>query len=797
VTTQIAPAPVAPVEPPVPTRERWHRHPSDVARLVASLVVLAVLWTIATWRAEEARALSFDIVALFDNLGSGAANAIVGLSQLVAVVAPVAVTLGLLVRRRLDLLALFSLAALVAAVFMALTTNRFQSVPIEDLGYDRVQSWFVGGTFPSSTYLAALTAVVVTAGPWMRRPWRRAGWLLVAATTVARVVTATEVPLRIGVLLALGAAAGSATLVVFGAPRRRVDPVTVSAALAAAGVPTTSLVQISEHGGVPTFRADVDGAPDPVFVKVLGRDERDTDLLLSAWNSLRLKGLGDDSPRGRPQRVMENEALALALARGAGASAPEPLIVTRTEQEASVLATTWVDGTPLVDLGEGVADTTLVQLWGQVQRLQRRRIAHRALHPSNIIVGNDGVVLVDLRRADLDASDEVLGADLAELLASLTLQVGLDRAVSTATEALPARDLARALPFLQLAVLSPAVRNEMRRRKPLIDELRARVAHDTGVTDIQIAPVSRITLKGAVSVLGSLVLAAYVFTVVANWDETWSAFTAADTVYIVPILALAAAGFFAGALSMLGAATVELPFLRTSQVMFAQSFLNRFTPANAGGMAMRMRYLQLNGLDGTSAAAAVGLTSAASGTMQVVLIVVFFIWGGTTDRFDDFDAPDVGGILLAVIVIGAVVGAVVLSSWGRRVIVPRLRHTVTKLRSMLAALVSDPGKMAQLFGGALLSKLTTIVAFWLTVLAFDVEMSFARAGALYMIANTIGSAVPTPGGVGGIEAALTAVLLSCRCSRSWPARSPRATAGSSSRSGTASAASCSATATSW
>jgi glycosyltransferase 2 family protein len=602
--------------------------------------------------------------------------------------------------------------------------------------------------------------VVTTAGPWMRRPWRRAGWLLVAATTVARVVTATEVPLRIGVLLALGAAAGSATLVVFGAPRRRVDPFTASAALTAAGFPTASIVQISEHRGVPTFRAEIEGQPDPVFVKVLGRDERDTDLLLTVWNTLRLKGLGDDSPRGKPQRVAENEALALAMVRGAGAHAPEPLTVTRTEQEASVLATTWVEGTPLEALGAEVHDATLVQLWSQVHRLQRRRIAHRALHPSNVIVGPDGVALVDLRRADLDASDEVLAADVAELLASLALQVGLERAVSTAAESIPPADLARSIPFLQLAVLSPAVRAEMKRRKPLLDELRARVAHDAGVTDIEIAPVNRITVKGAVSVLGSLVLAAYVLSVVANWDDTWSAFTASDPVYIAPILALAGAGFLAGALSLLGAATVELPFLRTSQIMFAQSFLNRFTPANAGGMAMRMRYLQLNGLDGTSAAAAVGLTSAASGVMQVVLIVVFFIWGGTTDRFDDFDAPDVGGILLAVIVIGAVAGAVVVSSWGRRVIVPRLRSTVVKLRTMLSALLSNPGKMAQLFGGALLSKLATIVAFWLTVLAFDVEMSFAKAGALYMIANTIGSAVPTPGGVGGIEAALTAVLLS-------------------------------------
>jgi uncharacterized protein (TIRG00374 family) len=46
------------------------------------------------------------------------------------------------------------------------------------------------------------------------------------------------------------------------------------------------------------------------------------------------------------------------------------------------------------------------------------------------------------------------------------------------------------------------------------------------------------------------------------------------------------------------------------------------------------------------------------------------------------------------------------------------------------------------------------------VQAFGVDMAFAKAGALYLVASTVGSAVPTPGGVGGIEAALTAMLLS-------------------------------------
>ena len=78
---------------------------------------------------------------------------------------------------------------------------------------------------------------------------------------------------------------------------------------------------------------------------------------------------------------------------------------------------------------------------------------------------------------------------------------------------------------------------------------------------------------------------------------------------------------------------------------------------------------------------------------------------------------------------------------------------------MLRDIASDPGKMAQLLGGATLGKIANIAAFWLAAVAFDVDISFPKAGALYIIATTIGSAVPTPGGVGGVDAALTAALL--------------------------------------
>jgi uncharacterized membrane protein YbhN (UPF0104 family) len=71
-----------------------------------------------------------------------------------------------------------------------------------------------------------------------------------------------------------------------------------------------------------------------------------------------------------------------------------------------------------------------------------------------------------------------------------------------------------------------------------------------------------------------------------------------------------------------------------------------------------------------------------------------------------------------------------------------------------------------LAGAALLRVITavavplhvTIMAFAQSARAFGIDLGFAQLGALYLTANTVAAAAPTPGGVGAIEAALVAVL---------------------------------------
>ena len=739
------------------TRTTLYRHPSDVARLVFALVVLAVLVLAAVLRDNELANVSTDLLVLVGALPMALVNGLVGLVQLLAVLAPVVALIVLVRARQWQLMFLMALAAALAGVALVLLSGMVNdSVPIEELGFEAVDSWFIGSQFPSSTYLGMLTALLVAASPWLTTSWRRTGWVFIAFVMIARLLSSVEVPVRNLLLLTVGAAAGSLALVIFGAPRRRIDVASVHTSLARAGIDADDVERRPGERRVPTFTARTSDGEHQLFIKVIGRDQRDSDLLLRTWRSLTLKGLGGGVPAS-PRRAVEHEAMALGVV-GNVTSTPVPVAVLGTDDEASVLVTTYADGARLRDLEE-VDDQLLDTLWTDVARLQHRRMVHGALDATNVIVQDGRVTLVDLGNADLHPSDEALGADVAELLASVTLLVGVERSVDRAAANLPAQVLQRAVPLIQKAVLSAPVRRRYKNDDELLDELRDAAASAAGIDNVELAPVRRITVGGIVSLVGSLVLVWYLINLATNWDQMWDAFTAADLIWAIPVIVMMISTYFTGAMSLIGSVTIDLVYFRTVAVMFGQSYLNRFTPANAGGMAMRVRYLQLNGLDTAVSASAVALTSGASGVAQVVTIVVFLIWGGASDRLSDFEFPDMGTIVVAILVIGLLASLFMITRFGKTVIRPWIATAFSKILESIRDLLTRPGKLGLLFGGALLGKLANVVAFWASMEAFGVDISFPKAGAMYIIATTIGSAVPTPGGVGGVEAALTAALI--------------------------------------
>jgi glycosyltransferase 2 family protein len=159
--------------------------------------------------------------------------------------------------------------------------------------------------------------------------------------------------------------------------------------------------------------------PD-LFVKVISRERRDSDLLYRAWYWLRHRGR-PPSRLGDAVAQVEHEASMGLLAAAAEVRTPPVLLVRSFGNGAGLLVQQRVAGRDLTDMhSERLDQGRLVDLWRQVAGLRAARIAHRDLGLASVMVDEHAKAwLVDFDRAQAAASDQLLDRDLATLLAAL------------------------------------------------------------------------------------------------------------------------------------------------------------------------------------------------------------------------------------------------------------------------------------------------------------------------------------------------------------------------------------------
>lgn len=75
--------------------------------------------------------------------------------------------------------------------------------------------------------------------------------------------------------------------------------------------------------------------------------------------------------------------------------------------------------------------------------------------------------------------------------------------------------------------------------------------------------------------------------------------------------------------------------------------------------------------------------------------------------------------------------------------------------NQLLDVLSQPRQLTVSCLGALFQNATTGLAFWAALQAFGYSSNPIETTFVFMLAYALGSAVPTPGGLGGVEAALT------------------------------------------
>jgi tRNA A-37 threonylcarbamoyl transferase component Bud32 len=112
-----------------------------------------------------------------------------------------------------------------------------------------------------------------------------------------------------------------------------------------------------------------------------------------------------------------------------------------------------------------------------VARLHQAGIAHGDLGRHSVVVDADGRPwLVDFDHATAAAPQRLRQADLVELLVSLAVRFGPERAVAGATDSFDPEALAAALAATRPAALTRTTRDELRDHPGLWDDLARRVA---------------------------------------------------------------------------------------------------------------------------------------------------------------------------------------------------------------------------------------------------------------------------------------------------------------------------------
>jgi glycosyltransferase 2 family protein len=757
-----AQASASPGPPPVlveDNREHRIRRPADLLRSLACIVGAVVLAGLGIVASATADGVETNIV----EVSKAVPHAVLETVRPIALFALLALSLALairqLVRRQPRALA-EAVATGVLAGAAVTATNYLLRHRFAYRLYDAITMAKpdVSHTAALDGYLAALVAYAAMLGLGGRQArWRTTMWVLICVYALANLSAATTTILSLVITVLAGGAIGLGVRYAAGVIPTRPTAEDIAGALSSAGCPVSEMRRVWLAGTEAESRryAAVTPGGGRLNVTVYDWDQQAAGLLYRLYRLVRLQR---QVSRGAPlsqDRAVERLALLSYAAQDADVPMPRLRALVQAGQEAAVLAYEHHDGATLADYPPEPSDVQLGQVWDDVLRLHGHRVTHRALTADHMLLTDDGrVLLLPTPTGDVAASDLQIRLDRAQLMAEFALLVGPDRSADLALAKIPTAEIITTVPLLQAVALSRSTRHALRRRRDVLPALRKRLL--THVPGGEVAPVQleRIRLRTLVTLIASVV-AAYLLAGELARDSLSAVVRSADWRWGIAALGLSALTYAAAALSLTGFVTEKLSFGLTVLAQLASSFVTLVTPAAVGGAAVNIRYLQRRKIPAAVAAASVGVSQVVAFVMHISLLVIFIALTGTNES-NPIKLPAVAYFVIAGLVAIAATAAALPA--GRRLLRARVAPTINQVLPQLLQVAQHPRKLAEGIGGTLLLSAAYIGCLAVCVRALGGSVPIASVAVVYLTGSAIGSLVPTPGGLGAIEAALSAGL---------------------------------------
>jgi uncharacterized protein (TIRG00374 family) len=738
--------------------EQRIRKPADLLRCVSCAIIIVVLAALGIVASATTAGVETNIVEVSRSVPHTLLTTARPLALFALLILPVALAIRQLVRRQSRGLAeaaatgILTSAAVTAADYLLrheAAVRLYDAITMSRPGVSHVAAL--------DAYLAGLVAYTTVIGLTRRPRWQTALWTLIVVYALVNLATPTTTVLSLLISVLTGATIGMGVRYVAGSIPARSTAAEIAAAISSAGCPVAEMRRDWRPGTGSESRRYTALARDGGWldVYVYDWDQQAAGLLYRLYRLVRLQ---NQVSRGSPlsqDRAVERLALLSYAAEDAGVPMPRLCALVRSGREAVVLAYEHHDGTTLADYEREPTGPQLSRVWDAVLLLHAHRVTHRSLTADNILLtSGERILLLSPGSGDVAATDLQLHLDLAQLIAELALRVGPEKSADLAVRKVPADELLAVVPLLQAVALSRSTRAALRRRRDVLPALRKRLLDNVPGAEVTPVHLERIRLR-TLATLVVTVVAAYLLAGEVARASLATVLRSADWRWGIAALAFSAVTYVGAALSLTGFVTERLNFLLTILVQLAGSFVTLVTPAAVGGAALNIRYLQREKITAPIAAASVGVSQVVAFVMHILLLVVFIALTGTSESHQ-FRLPAVAYFVLAGLV--AVALAVAAIPAGRRLLRARVAPALSQVLPGLLQMAQRPRKIAQGVGGTLLLSVAYICCLDVCIRALGGSVPPASVAVVYLTGSALGSLVPTPGGLGAVEAALSAGL---------------------------------------
>ena len=771
------------------------RRREDAVDVVISLIAIFFIWTIGALASATTRGVTMDVLS-FQLVRKILILPVSITEGLIILTTPILVIVSLALRRRLQAIIqvlVTSLAAAVGGWIIILLTGLLPSELTAPLSVDRAlatQGSQTGIAIAINLVIVTLCALFTSAGEAQSMKAIRWGWTGLWIVLILGVLRSSMTLPVAFISVFLGRAFGSGSRWIMGYDDQRAKGAKLVEALLGIGITPSRIVRtdldtteeplatwavaedsrgrltqmpadlgdmgvtVTRHPGQDHYRHYQAWSDTGLAYELIAMDpgQELTGTLLEMWNNLRLRGISRwVSPSLKAQA--ERSSFTTLQALRAGVFTQEPIGIASASDSIILVMSALPPTTPLTELGEAATDEILDRAWEQLHFAHARGISHRALTPEAVVVDSSlDVWLLDWDSGEVATTELNQSIDIAQMLVLTALAVGPERALEAGRRCVGEETLIACAPVIQKPVL-PASINQRLRRSDLLGELRAALVGDSEAETAPTADLQRFRPR-TIFTIAVAFIAVFIVVGSLNFSDIVTTVKSANPWWMLASAVLACLIWVGSAVPLVALSPEKLSLRETLIAQVAASIITIVAPAGVGPAALNLRYLRKRRVPTAMAVTTVTLMQISQALITIILLLLVMVIAGSSLSV----SVPYGTILGVVAVVMVAVGVIVAVPKVRRWIWSKIQPTWQQVYPRLLWIIGQPRRLAAVVGGNLLMNIGYVGAFWTALLAMGGSLNFSTVSITYLTANAAGSFIPSPGGIGTVETALTSGL---------------------------------------